>query len=61
MTVVDTALRDALRALNLSGMLDTLDARLAQARAGELGHPDIPQTSCKSSATTRSAAATKPP
>ena len=38
MTVVDTALRDALRALKLSGMLDTLDARLAQARGGELGH-----------------------
>jgi hypothetical protein len=38
MTVVDTALRDSLRALKLSGMLHTLDARLAQARAGELGH-----------------------
>jgi hypothetical protein len=33
-TVTDrTALAQALRALKLSGMLDTLDARLAQARA----------------------------
>jgi hypothetical protein len=44
MTVVDTALRDALRALKLSGMLDTLDARLAQARGGELGHLEFLQT-----------------
>ena len=36
MTIVDTALHDSLRALKLSGMLHTLDARLAQARAGEL-------------------------
>lgn len=28
----------SLRSLRLSGMLDTLDARLAQAHAGELGH-----------------------
>ncbi len=46
MTVVDTALRDALRTLKLSGMLDTLDARLAQARAGELGHLDFLQVLC---------------
>jgi len=31
-------LDDALRTLRLSGIADTLDARLAQARAGELGH-----------------------
>lgn len=41
MTVVDTALRQALRTLKLSGMLETLDARMAQARAGELGHLDF--------------------
>ncbi|MGC7100632.1 hypothetical protein ACPZ19_38650 [Amycolatopsis lurida] len=52
MTIVDTALRDTLRTLKLSGMLDTLDARLAQARGGELGHLEFPQTS----ATTRLAA-----
>jgi len=46
MTVVDTALRDALRTLKLSGMLDTLDARLAQARGGELGHLEFLQTLC---------------
>jgi DNA replication protein DnaC len=45
-TVIDTALRDALRALKLSGMLETLDARLVQARAGELGHLDFLQVLC---------------
>jgi DNA replication protein DnaC len=45
-TVVDTALRDALRTLMLSGMLQTLDARLAQARAGDLGHLDFLQVLC---------------
>ena len=32
-----------LRVLKLSGMLDTLEARLAQARAGELGHLEFLQ------------------
>ncbi len=41
------ALGQALRALRLSGMLDTLDARLAQARAGELGHLDFLQVLCQ--------------
>jgi DNA replication protein DnaC len=31
-------LEEKLRSLRLSGMLDTLEVRLAQARAGELGH-----------------------
>lgn len=44
--VIDTTLREALRTLNLSGMLETLDARLAQARAGELGHLDFLQVLC---------------
>ena len=35
-------LETSLRALGLSGMLDTLAARLAQAHAGELGHPRVP-------------------
>jgi hypothetical protein len=43
MTVIDTALHDSLRTLKLSGMLHTLDARLAQARAGELGHLEFLQ------------------
>jgi DNA replication protein DnaC len=46
MTIVDTALHQALRSLKLSGMLETLDARLAQARAGELGHLDFLQVLC---------------
>ena len=46
MSVIDSALHEALRALKLSGMLDTLDARLAQARAGELGHLDFLQVLC---------------
>jgi hypothetical protein len=41
-TVTDrSALASALRDLKLSGMLATLDARLAQADAGELGHLDF--------------------
>jgi DNA replication protein DnaC len=47
-TVTDrSALGAALRELKLSGMLDTLDARLAQARAGELGHLDFLQVLCQ--------------
>ena len=38
MSICDPALRTALRTLKLSGMLDTLDARLAQTRDGGLGH-----------------------
>jgi len=45
-TIIDTALRDSLRALKLSGMLHTLDARLAQAQAGELGHLEFLQVLC---------------
>jgi DNA replication protein DnaC len=47
-TVTDrSALAAALRQLKLSGMLDTLDARLAQAHAGELGHLDFLQVLCQ--------------
>ena len=47
-TVTDrSALAAALRDLKLSGMLDTLDARLAQAHAGELGHLDFLQVLCQ--------------
>src|SRR5262249_20637073 len=42
-----TGLAGALRQLKLSGMLATLDARLAQARAGDLGHPDSLQVLCE--------------
>lgn len=44
--IVDAALQQALRTLKLSGMLDTLDARLVQARAGELGHIEFLQVLC---------------
>ena len=47
-TVTDrSALAAALRTLKLSGMLATLDARLAQAHAGELGHLDFLQVLCQ--------------
>ena len=45
--IVDTnALTRALHTLKLGGMLQTLDARLAQARAGELGHLEFLQVLC---------------
>ena len=43
----NNALTASLRALKLSGMLQTLDARLAQARAGELGHLEFLQVLCQ--------------
>lgn len=46
-----------LRKLRLSGMLDTLEARLAQARAGELGHLEFLQVLCEDELTRRDAAA----
>jgi len=53
MTIIDTALHDSLRALKLSGMLTTLDARLGQARAGELGHLEFLQVLCHDEITRR--------
>ena len=47
-TVTDrTGLAQVLRQLKLSGMLATLDARLAQAAAGDLGHLDFLQVLCE--------------
>jgi DNA replication protein DnaC len=47
-TTIDTnALGKTLRTLKLSGMLATIDARLAQARAGELGHIEFLQVLCE--------------
>jgi DNA replication protein DnaC len=40
-------LERTLRTLKLSGMLDTLQARLAQAHAGELGHLEFLQVLCE--------------
>jgi DNA replication protein DnaC len=44
--IVEPALHQALRNLKLSGMLETLEARLAQARAGDLGHIEFLQVLC---------------
>lgn len=48
---------DVLRSLRLSGMVDTLDARLAQARAGELGHLEFLHVLCTDELARREAAA----
>jgi DNA replication protein DnaC len=57
-TIIDTnALTAALRTLKLSGMLGTLDARLAQARAGELGYLEFLQVLCHDEIARRDAAA----
>ena len=46
-TIETSALDKALRTLKLSGMLATIDARLTQARAGDLGHIDFLQVLCE--------------
>lgn len=46
-----------LRSLGLSGMLDTLDARLAQAHGGDLGHLEFLQALCEDEIARRDAAA----
>jgi DNA replication protein DnaC len=51
------ALTTTLRALKLSGMLETLDARLTQAAAGQLGHLEFLQTLCLDEITRRDATA----
>jgi DNA replication protein DnaC len=53
MSVVEPALLSCLRTLKLSGMLETLDARLLQARAGELGHLEFLQVLCHDEITRR--------
>lgn len=50
-------LATTLRRLKLSGMLDTLDARLAQARAGELGHVEFLEVLCEDEIARRAAKA----
>ena len=55
-TIIETgALDTALRTLKLSGMLDTIEARLAQARAGELGHIEFLQVLCEDEISRRQA------
>lgn len=55
--IVENALADGLRALKLSGMLETLEARLVQARAGELGHVEFLQVLCHDEIARRQATA----
>ncbi len=50
-------LEDSLRSLSLSGMLDTLEARLGQAHAGELGHLEFLQVLCQDEIARREVAA----
>ena len=50
-------LEASLRTLSLSGMLDTLDARLGQAQSGELGHLEFLQVLCQDEIARRDAAA----
>lgn len=50
-------LETTLRTLKLSGMLDTLEARLLQAQAGDLGHVEFLQVLCEDEIARREAAA----
>ena len=50
-------LEDSLKALALSGMLETLEARLAQVHAGEFGHLEFLQALCEDEITRRGTAA----
>lgn len=50
-------LEHSLKALSLSGMLDTLEARLSQAHAGDLGHLEFLQVLCEDEIARREAAA----
>ncbi len=50
-------LETTLRSLRLSGMLDTLDARLIQAQAGQLGHLEFLQVLCEDELARRDATA----
>jgi len=50
-------LEASLSALRLSGMLETLEARLGQAQAGELGHLEFLQVLCEDEVARRDAAA----
>src|SRR3954464_5019313 len=57
MTIHDPSLRAALKTLKLTGMLDTLDARLAQTRDGKLGHLEFLQVLCEDEIARRETAA----
>jgi DNA replication protein DnaC len=50
-------LEESLKALSLSGMLDTLEARLSQAHAGEFGHLEFLEALCEDEISRRGTAA----
>jgi DNA replication protein DnaC len=53
----DRQLGQVLRSLHLTGMLDTIEIRLAEARAGKLGHVEFLQVLCEDELARREAAA----
>jgi DNA replication protein DnaC len=53
----DRQLGQVLRALHLTGMLDTFEIRLSEARAGKLGHVEFLQVLCEDELARREAAA----
>jgi DNA replication protein DnaC len=53
----DRQLAQVLRGLHLTGMLDTIEIRLAEARAGKLGHVEFLQILCEDELARREAAA----
>ena len=53
----DHELAHVLRQLHLTGMLDTLEVRLAEARAGRLGHVEFLEVLCQDELARREAAA----
>ncbi|NUR58958.1 MAG: ATP-binding protein [Catenulispora sp.] len=57
MSILQPPLQTSLRLLKLSGMLETLDARLAQARTGDLGHLEFLQVLCEDEINRRDTAA----
>lgn len=56
MTVAQHQIETTLRKLKLSGMLETIESRLVQARAGKLGHLEFLQVLCEDEVARREAA-----
>ena len=54
-------LEETLTKLKLFGMLDTLEIRLAQASAGDLGHVELLQSLCEDEAARRDAGGDRAP
>lgn len=56
MTTTDRQIAGVLRSLHLTGMLDTLEIRLSEARSGKLGHVEFLQVLCEDELARRDAA-----